>query len=555
MKHQLDNHWKEWIYHNLNQGGDKDGIVKELLDNDFHPQTIINELQYHPVSIKLLAEIKQKMASQLFIPVPSQQPIIIDFEDIDTAPSHDENSISVVSTSSASVTSVANGSAQDKDTENTASNNNVKNIDCVLLPHASKLDSDKVHMYLVDDFLTHEVCDEIISRIKKQCRPSTITTDDPDKEFRTSKTCDLCNHPDDFINDLDRQIADYLGMEVERSEGIQGQYYQVGDQFKTHSDFFEPNTKEYNECAGELGQRTWTFMIYLNDVPEGGQTEFTELGVAFTPKKGQAVVWNSLYSTGEVNRDTMHWAKPIIEGEKYVITKWFRTYGTLKNDFIPYLHKQVPVFTKKGFARTILNKKLFNKISAFYHDNKENAPVENDAAIGTFIHVKDSTSLSKSTNGKQKIPSKIVELSTELKADIFKTIHPLLEEWSGQTLEHSAIYGIREYQHDAILDMHVDRYQTHIISMIINVDQEVNSEWPLYIYDHHSRLHKVFLKPGDVVFYESARVAHGRPEALDGKTYANIFAHTMPAGWGKKAELMTKQLETGEARQKMSFSG
>ena len=68
------------------------------------------------------------------------------------------------------------------------------------------------------------------------------------------------------------------------------------------------------------------------------------------------------------------------------------------------------------------------------------------------------------------------------------------------------------------LKMHRDRPHTHIISVIINVDQEVNQPWPLVLEDNFYRQHHVLLKPGDMLFYEGARLIHGQ---------------TNPAGWQK----------------------
>lgn len=136
-----------------------------------------------------------------------------------------------------------------------------------------------------------------------------------------------------LFNAIDQRIADYMSHETARAETIQGQYYQVGQQFKTHTDYFEPNTTEYIKFAADMGQRTWTFMIYLNAVVLGGETCFPELGLAFTPVVGRAVIWNSLLPNGEVNPATAHCAKPVLTGEKFVITKWFRTYFKLQESY------------------------------------------------------------------------------------------------------------------------------------------------------------------------------------------------------------------------------
>jgi prolyl 4-hydroxylase len=98
-------------------------------------------------------------------------------------------------------------------------------------------------------------------------------------------------------------------------------------------------------------------------------------------------------------------------------------------------------------------------------------------------------------------------------------------------LEPTYVYGIRIYKDKAILKSHRDRLETHIISAIINVDQEVNVDWPLVIEDNFSREHYVMLKPGDMVFYEGGRLKHGRPIALNGKSFANIFCHFKPISY------------------------
>ena len=92
----------------------------------------------------------------------------------------------------------------------------------------------------------------------------------------------------------------------------------------------------------------------------------------------------------------------------------------------------------------------------------------------------------------------------------------------------TSCYGVRTYQRDSYLHLHVDTVNTHVISGIINVNQSVGSAWPLEILDHDGKLHSVTMEPGDLVFYESARLLHGRPHPLDGDSYANVFVHYMP---------------------------
>lgn len=65
----------------------------------------------------------------------------------------------------------------------------------------------------------------------------------------------------------------------------------------------------------------------------------------------------------------------------------------------------------------------------------------------------------------------------------------------------------------------------HLASVILNIFREVDSSWPLYIEDHMYRGHNVYLEPGEMIFYEGSRLAHGRPTELNGARFANVFAH------------------------------
>jgi prolyl 4-hydroxylase len=77
--------------------------------------------------------------------------------------------------------------------------------------------------------------------------------------------------------------------------------------------------------AAEKGQRTYTSMIYLNDVAEGGETLFLNVGARVSPRAGTAVIWSSLKPDGSPNADSIHQALPVVKGYKAVITNWFRS--------------------------------------------------------------------------------------------------------------------------------------------------------------------------------------------------------------------------------------
>lgn len=194
-------------------------------------------------------------------------------------------------------------------------------------PQITPFKNDLIQLLVWEDFLSAQECEKMLAIIGDNLRPSTVTQFNGDDAFRTSSTCDLSFLDDPFIKEIDEKLAKAIGINPSFSEGIQAQRYQVGQEFKAHTDYFEPHTNEYLQFAQRQGQRTWTFMIYLQDTPKGGGTKFVDLRHTFYPKAGQAVLWNNLDENGYPNPHTLHHGMPVEEGEKIIITKWFRAKG------------------------------------------------------------------------------------------------------------------------------------------------------------------------------------------------------------------------------------
>ena len=109
------------------------------------------------------------------------------------------------------------------------------------------------------------------------------------------------------------------------------------------------------------------------------------------------------------------------------------------------------------------------------------------------------------------------------------TLKPAHEEWSGMQLVDSACYGFRAYQRGCYLHNHVDRSDTHVISSTICIDSRLEQPWPLCVEDIYGESHQVNLQPGEFLFYEGARLLHGRPWPLVGDYYVGMFIHYRPA--------------------------
>ena len=378
---------------------------------------------------------------------------------------------------------------------------------------AERIPDVSAEIYEVGSFLSQDECDLLINEIKSALRPSTIASEGEfDSTYRTSSTCDLGNKNNPFLKEIDRRISDFVGIGASYGETLQGQHYTENQEFKAHTDYFEGS--QLLEHDGGRGQRTYTFMIYLNEVEQGGETEFLRLNKTFSPTQGTALIWNNLNEDGTPNENTMHQAHPVEKGKKTIITKWFRQVS-LNTEPKPDLNKHIKTFTKEGFKKDRLDDELFKKIKYFY--DTESSKFKEEFVAGNFIQ-------SDETN----VPSELLDLTDDLRSEIHASLKGPLEEWSQCNLEPTFVYGIRDYKQGAVLIPHRDRKNTHIISAIINVAKDLDQDWPLVIEDHFYRKHEVFLEPGEIIYYESARLLHGRPYPMQGRSFANIFCHFTP---------------------------
>ena len=181
----------------------------------------------------------------------------------------------------------------------------------------------KIELFQLRDFLPAAMCDELISLIETNRRPSTIADPNGDTYFRTSETCDL--DPDEpVVRDLEARLHALNRIDPRHGEPVQGQRYDVGQEFKAHTDYFEPGGIDFDRYCSVAGQRTWTFMVYLNAVEAGGGTRFGVPKKIIQPEPGKLLAWNNRRPDGRPNPNTLHHGMKVRRGVKYVITKWYR---------------------------------------------------------------------------------------------------------------------------------------------------------------------------------------------------------------------------------------
>jgi prolyl 4-hydroxylase len=186
-----------------------------------------------------------------------------------------------------------------------------------------RLPTPKAELFQLRDFCPDDLSADLIALIDADRRPSTIADDNGDAYFRTSETCDLAAHLP-AVERIESMLTQLSALDPAYGEPLQGQRYAEGQEFKPHTDYFTPGGRDFQKFCALSGNRTWTFMIYLNDVAAGGTTRFRMLDKTFRPEAGKLLCWNNRLPGGGVNAATLHHGMKVRKGVKYVITKWYR---------------------------------------------------------------------------------------------------------------------------------------------------------------------------------------------------------------------------------------
>ena len=187
---------------------------------------------------------------------------------------------------------------------------------------------EKPVVVLLEGVLSHDECAELIELARPRLRPSTVV--DPQTgantvaNYRNSEGMFFRPAETPLIALLDRRVAELMNCPLENGEGLQVLRYGPGGHTAPHFDFLIPSNPTNEASLKRSGQRLSTLMIYLSDVTRGGETVFPEAGLSVSPRKGNAVYFEYANSRQQLDARALHAGAPVIEGEKWAVTKWMR---------------------------------------------------------------------------------------------------------------------------------------------------------------------------------------------------------------------------------------
>lgn len=174
--------------------------------------------------------------------------------------------------------------------------------------------------------LSDEECDAMVDLARPRlARSETVHNGSGGSEVNAARTSDgMFFDRGEFplCRTIEQRIAALVNWPVENGEGLQVLRYRPGSEYKAHHDYFDPAQPGTPTILKRGGQRVGTVVMYLNHPIRGGGTAFPDVGLEVAPFKGNAVFFS--YDRAHPMTRTLHAGTPVLEGEKWVATKWVR---------------------------------------------------------------------------------------------------------------------------------------------------------------------------------------------------------------------------------------
>ena len=181
---------------------------------------------------------------------------------------------------------------------------------------------------VLDGFLSEDECARILDELECTLWRPSLTyehqADDSYKNVLTDVRRSDTAHYDWFsepllehLRDVEARLSAIAGIDPGRLEWWQATRYPVGGTFDYHLDagYWDQHY---------AGDRTVTFLIYLDTPASGGETHFRALDVAVKAEAGRLLMWDNLFADGTPNHRMIHSGTPVRDGNKTTLVTWER---------------------------------------------------------------------------------------------------------------------------------------------------------------------------------------------------------------------------------------
>jgi hypothetical protein len=178
-------------------------------------------------------------------------------------------------------------------------------------------------------FVTPQVCAWLMEHMRPHLQPAKIYSADHHghvaDQMRTNSIGPLHLGCIDLVNVLlQYRIAAVTGIPVSNFDGPTALRYKVGEEIKDHYDYINPDIPNYAHEIQTRGERLVTFLTYVNEDYDGGETAFPKLNKSHKGSTGDGLLFVNVLNDSKPDPRSVHAGRPPTRGEKWLLSQFLR---------------------------------------------------------------------------------------------------------------------------------------------------------------------------------------------------------------------------------------
>lgn len=167
--------------------------------------------------------------------------------------------------------------------------------------------------------LSPEECAWLAAAASPMLEPAVVVEPKTGRQVRDPvRVCDSAGFPwpleNPAIHALNRRLAAASATAPGQGEPLQVLRYRPGGEYKPH----------FDAIPGFANQRVMTFLVWLNEAYEGGETFFPTPGLKLKGRAGDAILFRNTGPDGGRDPAAGHAGLPVTRGEKLIASRWIR---------------------------------------------------------------------------------------------------------------------------------------------------------------------------------------------------------------------------------------
>ncbi len=194
---------------------------------------------------------------------------------------------------------------------------------------AGQVINDEPQVKVFPELLSAPICRWLIKLSESRLKPALVYNaskrQNYQSETRTNSIAEFNLVENELLHFLIQQkMSAACGIPMTQMEGTAILNYKPGEEISDHFDFVNPSMPDYEQEIRDNGQRIITFLIYLNDDYEGGETVFPELDLSYKGNIGDGLFFVNALADGSSDLRSKHAGRPTQSGEKWIISQFIR---------------------------------------------------------------------------------------------------------------------------------------------------------------------------------------------------------------------------------------